>query len=106
MFAITIRGLPEMTHAALRVLAAGRERSLESVAREALAALAAGESIMAHQTTPPGMTEQSAAWPMQAQGPASFDPLWGALKGKVHVAPGTDLTAPTGESWDAEASRL
>ena len=27
--------------------------------------------------------------------------LWGALKGSVQVAPGVDLTAPTGEVWDA-----
>lgn len=29
--------------------------------------------------------------------------LWGAMRGSVTVAPGTDLTAPTGEFWDAEA---
>jgi prevent-host-death family protein len=28
--------------------------------------------------------------------------LWGAMRGSVTVAPGTDLTAPTGEIWDAE----
>ena len=27
--------------------------------------------------------------------------LWGAMRGSVTVAPGTDLTAPTGEVWDA-----
>ena len=27
--------------------------------------------------------------------------LWGAMRGSVTVAPGTDLTAPTGEIWDA-----
>jgi antitoxin (DNA-binding transcriptional repressor) of toxin-antitoxin stability system len=31
----------------------------------------------------------------------SFD-LWGAMRGTVTVAPGVDLTEPTGEVWDAE----
>jgi antitoxin (DNA-binding transcriptional repressor) of toxin-antitoxin stability system len=31
----------------------------------------------------------------------SFD-LWGAMRGTVTVAPGVDLTDPTGEIWDAE----
>jgi len=31
----------------------------------------------------------------------SFD-LWGAMRGTVTVAPGVDLTKPTGETWDAE----
>jgi len=30
-----------------------------------------------------------------------FD-LWGAMRGTVTVAPGVDLTDPTGEIWDAE----
>ncbi len=29
--------------------------------------------------------------------------LWGAMKGTVKVAPGVDLTKPTGETWEAEA---
>jgi len=29
--------------------------------------------------------------------------LWGAMRGTVTVAPGVDLTDPTGEVWDAEA---
>lgn len=28
--------------------------------------------------------------------------LWGAMRGTVTVAPGTDLTESTGEIWDAE----
>ena len=28
--------------------------------------------------------------------------LWGAMRGTVTIAPGVDLTDPTGESWDAE----
>jgi antitoxin (DNA-binding transcriptional repressor) of toxin-antitoxin stability system len=31
----------------------------------------------------------------------SFE-LWGAMRGTVKVAPGVDLTKPTGETWDAE----
>jgi len=27
--------------------------------------------------------------------------LWGAMRGSVTVAPGTDLTAPVDEDWDA-----
>ena len=34
---------------------------------------------------------------------AEMPELWGAMRGSVTVAPGTDLTAPTGEIWDAEA---
>ena len=29
--------------------------------------------------------------------------LWGAMRGTVTVLPGTDLTAPTGETWKAES---
>lgn len=28
--------------------------------------------------------------------------LFGALAGTVHIAPGTDLVAPTGETWNAD----
>ena len=28
--------------------------------------------------------------------------LWGAMRGTVTVAPGVDLTDPSGEIWDAE----
>lgn len=28
--------------------------------------------------------------------------LWGSMRGTVTVAPGVDLTEPTGEVWDAE----
>ena len=42
-----------------------------------------------------------------AVGPAdarrgSFSRIFGALKGTVTIASGTDLTAPIGEEWDAE----
>lgn len=32
----------------------------------------------------------------------SFSRIFGALKDTVTIASGTDLTAPTGEKWDAE----
>jgi hypothetical protein len=32
----------------------------------------------------------------------SFARIFGALKGTVMIAPGTDLTAPIGEEWEAE----
>jgi len=32
-----------------------------------------------------------------------FPELWGAMRGSVKVAPGTDLTQPTGEVWEAES---
>ncbi len=28
--------------------------------------------------------------------------LWGAMRGSVTIPPGTDLTQPTGEVWEAE----
>ena len=28
--------------------------------------------------------------------------LWGAMRGSVTVPPGTDLTQPTGERWEAD----
>ena len=32
----------------------------------------------------------------------AFSRVFGALRGTVTIAPGTDLTAPIGEKWDAE----
>jgi hypothetical protein len=31
---------------------------------------------------------------------------WGCMTGTVKILPGTDLTAPSGETWDAEEGRL
>lgn len=55
---------------------------------------------------PPG----SSGAPRPPRGPSpsasaqlgAFSRIFGALKGTVTVAPGTDLTAPIGEEWDAE----
>ena len=43
--------------------------------------------------------------PVAAIVPVETDPvdLWGALRGTVKVAPGTDLTEGTGEAWEADA---
>jgi prevent-host-death family protein len=36
------------------------------------------------------------------ESPDTLDGLWGAMKGTFTVAPGVDLTEPTGEIWEAE----
>jgi len=36
---------------------------------------------------------------------AKGDP-WGCMAGTVTIAPGADLTAPTGDAWNAEEGRL
>jgi antitoxin (DNA-binding transcriptional repressor) of toxin-antitoxin stability system len=33
---------------------------------------------------------------------AEFKPLFGAMKGMITIPDGVDITAPTGEVWDAE----
>ena len=42
--------------------------------------------------------------PVAAIVPVGDEPaeLWGALRGTVKIPPGTDLTEPTGETWEAE----
>jgi prevent-host-death family protein len=42
--------------------------------------------------------------PVAAIVPVEHEPpeLWGAMRGSVTIAPGTDLTRPTGEVWEAE----
>ncbi len=39
---------------------------------------------------------------VKRDGQALFDELYGCMEGSVTVAPGVDLTDPTGEIWDAE----
>jgi hypothetical protein len=36
---------------------------------------------------------------------AKADP-WGCMAGTITIMPGTDLTAPTGDKWNAEEGRL
>jgi plasmid stability protein len=104
MSAITIRALPESTHEKLRQRAAAIGQSLESMVRETLAALAAQENKMDQTLTQAGFAEKPLPWPQP--GMATFDSLWGAMAGMIHVPSDTDLTAPTGEDWDAEAGRI
>lgn len=37
--------------------------------------------------------------------PAKRDP-WGCMAGTITIMPGVDLTAPTGDTWNAEQGRL
>jgi plasmid stability protein len=110
MSAITVRGLGEETRDGLRRQAAARGMSVEALAREALAAVAAaGEHSMMPMTAPAGMAEQSMPWPVPApvHGSATgFESLHGALAGRIHVAAETNITSPTGEMWDAEAGAI
>jgi antitoxin (DNA-binding transcriptional repressor) of toxin-antitoxin stability system len=43
----------------------------------------------------------AAVVPLTENAKHSFE-LWGAMRGTVTVAPGVDLTEPTGELWEAE----
>lgn len=36
------------------------------------------------------------------EGESPFSRIFGALKGTITIAPGVDLTLPTGEKWDAQ----
>jgi plasmid stability protein len=94
MGAITIRNLPEAVHNQLREMASAGNLSVEALVRNLLAAATAGTAQHAS-----GMSEASAPWAMPPK-PASTE-LWGALPGCVHIPPATDLTAATGEAWDA-----
>ena len=46
-----------------------------------------------------GQPEQAKA--CDASAPGMFSRIFGVLKGTVTLAPGTDLTSPVGEEWDA-----
>ena len=43
--------------------------------------------------------------PRRAAGTDWFAAFYGGLRGTVKIAPGTDLTAPVAEEWDAERDR-
>lgn len=51
----------------------------------------------------------SPAGPLSAMGPRPTGGLLARIRAKmagtVHVRPGVDLTAPTGEPWEAEGTR-
>jgi len=64
---------------------------------------------MTPMTLPPGMAEQSMPWPSPAPVLGSlgvFESLHGALAGRIQIVPDTDITAPVGETWDAEAGTI
>jgi hypothetical protein len=48
---------------------------------------------------------RSAQSPRPAATPQRRDP-WGCMAGTVRILPGTDLTAPSDEKWNAEEGRL
>lgn len=43
--------------------------------------------------------------PLPEMPPSKGDP-WGCMAGTVTIMPGVDLTAPTGDTWNAEEGRL
>jgi hypothetical protein len=49
-----------------------------------------------------GFSDAQAAW-VGAPVKPPLPELWGALQGTVHIPPGTDLTAPLGEPWEADS---
>jgi hypothetical protein len=53
--------------------------------------------------TSPMRRSRTGAGDERRSGKALFDALYGSMSGTVTVADGVDLTAPTGELWDAEA---
>lgn len=58
------------------------------------------KSTPSHRPANPGMEEPAAR--RAAPGPGILDRIRAALGGTVTVMPGVDITAPTGEVWDAE----
>jgi plasmid stability protein len=98
---LTIRSLPEPTHAALKSLAEKRQLSVERLVRGILTEAVTESAGPAGGS---GLAEVSAAYAPPslklATGPVAG--LWGALKGTVHVPEGTNLTAPLDEAWLAE----
>ena len=61
-----------------------------------------GEKLVFRRGTPGSARYAAAAVKTPPSRPGVLDRLRAALAGTVHVAPGVDLTAPTGEVWDAE----
>lgn len=69
-----------------------------------------GRKLVFHKATPDDPPQRTSGGPQPPRGEGahaagrngSFSRVFGALKGTVTIAPGTDLTAPIGEEWDAE----
>jgi hypothetical protein len=106
MPAITIRNLPDSVHTTLKQRAVAGKLSVEELVRRVLASWA-GNPDNPPQKDPShmsGFSAASATWPAPPSAPqASHPDLWGAMKGTVHIPPGTDLTAPLDEAWKATA---
>jgi plasmid stability protein len=104
MPALTIRNLPGDVHTRLRERAAAAQVSVEGLIRRTLADVVTAQPED-RKMAPTGFGEVSL--PLihaAANGSAGAMPeLWGALKGSVRIETDTDLTAPTGEVWSAEA---
>ncbi|MGE0225362.1 MAG: type II toxin-antitoxin system Phd/YefM family antitoxin [Acetobacteraceae bacterium] len=64
--------------------------------------LAVIDDVAQGRTGPVILTKRNR--PVAAIVPIDDNPpdLWGAMVGSVTLAPGTDLTQGTGETWDAE----
>ena len=102
MSAITIRNLPDTVHAGLRRVAAARGQSVEALVRNTLAeTVQSADAMDAKPTKATGMSEATFPWNAPQTAPSALPELWGALKGSVYIPPGTDLTAPLDEPWEA-----
>ncbi|MEJ0046213.1 MAG: hypothetical protein WDN04_08910 [Rhodospirillales bacterium] len=102
MSAITIRNLPEWVHAELRRLAAARGQSVEALVRNILAgAVQSAPRSNGSPAKATGMSEATFPWSAPPAGLQPLPDLWGALKGSVYIPPGTDLTMPLDEEWEA-----
>ena len=78
-------------HADGGALAAGRTKAEKNAAGQPAAERGGGHG-------PDGATRG-------AGGTDWFAAFYGGLRGTVTIAPGTDLTAPVAEEWDAERDR-
>lgn len=52
------------------------------------------------------VTFQRATQSSTSKTPSQKQDPWGCMAGTVTIMPGVDLTAPTGETWNAEEGRL
>lgn len=52
------------------------------------------------------VTFQKAVQAAPATAPVAKRDLWGCMAGTITIMPGVDVTAPTGEKWNAEEGRL
>jgi plasmid stability protein len=101
MSAITIRNLPETVHAGLRGLAVARGQSVEAFVRNTLAELVQSAGTQGKSPKATGVSEATFPWNTPQTAPPALPELWGALKGSVYIPPGTDLTTPLDEPWEA-----